>query len=279
MAANAPFPAADHPMMKPPFRRKKPMQVLALGMSRTGTLSLYTALNELGYNCYHMTECCLDFRNDSLLYWNKAIDVKRRGYGRELKRRHFDLMLWRYDAVTDFPCTLFVEELMDVYPDAKIILTTRDLESWVSSMQHSLYAILRMKRLKLLALFDWKYTRPVLKLIRSALTIWTDGVPKDPDHLIAGYVAHKAHVRGAALQRKREVFEFSVKDGWRPLCDFLGKEVPTKPFPRVNEGSFIAQYLKLMFWKRVVELGAPILVAACVSWVMNGVFWWWVLPM
>lgn len=70
-----------------------------------------------------------------------------------------------------------------------------------------------------------------------------------------------------------------MKDGWRPLCEFLGKEVPTKPFPRVNEGTFIAQYLKLMFWKRVVELGVPVLVAACVSWVVNGVFWWWVLPM
>lgn len=60
--------------------------------------ALYTALNELGYNCYHMTECCLDFRNDSLQHWNRAIDVKRRGYGKELKRRHFDLMLWRYDV-------------------------------------------------------------------------------------------------------------------------------------------------------------------------------------
>lgn len=47
---------------------------------------------------------------------------------------------------------------MDVYPDAKIILTTRDPESWVPSMQRSLYAILRMKRLKLLALFDWVRT-------------------------------------------------------------------------------------------------------------------------
>lgn len=47
---------------------------------------------------------------------------------------------------------------MDVYPDAKIILTTRELESWVPSMQHSIYAILKMKRLKLLALFDWVCT-------------------------------------------------------------------------------------------------------------------------
>ncbi len=38
MAANAPFPAANYPPMKPPFRRQKPMRVLALGMSRTGTL-------------------------------------------------------------------------------------------------------------------------------------------------------------------------------------------------------------------------------------------------
>lgn len=86
-------------------------------------------------------------------------------------------------------------------------------------------------------------------------------------------------MRGAALQRGREVFEFSVKDGWRPLCDFLGKEVPATPFPRVNEGNFVAQYLKLMFWKRVVELGMPVLLAVGVFWVVSEVFWWWTLPL
>ncbi|KAL4929890.1 uncharacterized protein BDV17DRAFT_260301 [Aspergillus undulatus] len=57
---------------------------------------------------------------------------------------------------------------MDLYPDAKIILTTRendddgDLEGWIQSMQCSIYDILAMKRLSFLAKFDKEYTRPAL---------------------------------------------------------------------------------------------------------------------
>ncbi|KAM4059021.1 hypothetical protein HRG_008108 [Hirsutella rhossiliensis] len=35
----------------------------------------------------------------------------------------FDRILWNYDAVTDDPCCLFIEELIDAYPEAKVILT------------------------------------------------------------------------------------------------------------------------------------------------------------
>jgi hypothetical protein len=30
---------------------------------------------------------------------------------------------------------------------------------------------------------------------------------------------------------------FDVHEGWKPLCDFLGKEVPDVPFPHLNETS------------------------------------------
>ncbi|KAL4787328.1 hypothetical protein BJX76DRAFT_354274 [Aspergillus varians] len=283
MAANVPFPAPDYPRIPPPKRRAnepcgKEMKVLALGMPRTGTMSLYTALNELGYTSYHMTECWLNHRNNSLLDWNKAIDAKFFGKRKRFRGEDFDRMLWRYDAITDFPCIFFAEELMDAYPDAQIVLTTRDMGSWVPSMKRSLYAVLAMDRLRYLGVLDSTYLHPATTLIRSALSIWTGGNSHDMDSLMAGYAAHNALVRGAALVRGRRVLEFSVKEGWGPLCRFLGRDVPQREFPRVNAGMFIAGYHYLVFWRRVVEVGVPVLVVLLGCWVFWWVFWWVALP-
>ncbi|KAL4922921.1 hypothetical protein BDW62DRAFT_196929 [Aspergillus aurantiobrunneus] len=178
MAATVPFPTAAYPRMEALKHREKKMKVLALGMSRTGTMSLYTALNELGYTCYHMTECCLNYRSDSLIERNRAIDAKFYGKGRRFTGPDFDKMLWRYDAVADFPCSLFIEELMDAYPDAQIILTTRDLDSWIPSMERSFYRILSMERLKWLEIFDSAYLRPVMHLLRATCLSGQTGYPQ-----------------------------------------------------------------------------------------------------
>lgn len=39
-------------------------------------------------------------------------------------------------------------------------------------------------------------------------------------------------IRG--LVPKERLLEWSVEDGWEPLCSFLGKPVPEEPFPHVN---------------------------------------------
>lgn len=30
------------------------------------------------------------------------------------------------------------------------------------------------------------------------------------------------------------LLEWSIEDGWEPLCKFLGKEIPNEPFPHAN---------------------------------------------
>lgn len=46
--------------------------------------------------------------------------------------------------MTDAPCANFADELMLAYPKAKVILTTRDADSWVRSMESCYYKILNM---------------------------------------------------------------------------------------------------------------------------------------
>ncbi|KAL4869482.1 hypothetical protein BDV12DRAFT_196322 [Aspergillus spectabilis] len=261
MATNTPFPDVPYSRI-PPGRRRNKMKVLAFGLPRTGTMSLAVALNELGYNCYHMTECCFNHRSDSLLDWLSAIGAKYNGEDRPYKGVEFDKMLWRYDAVTDFPCILFIEELMDAYPDAQIILTTRFTDGWLPSLQRAFSAILGMKRLALLRLFDVTYINPAIALLCTSLSIITGtyrnkGNWKDPENLLAAYEAHNAHVRGAAQARGRRVLEYQVEEGWAPLCRSLNKPQPATPFPRVSEGGFVKQYQYIVFWYRLVELGWP----------------------
>lgn len=39
-------------------------------------------------------------------------------------------------------------------------------------------------------------------------------------------------IRG--LVPKERLLEWTVEDGWEPLCEFLGKPVPDEPFPHTN---------------------------------------------
>ena len=53
------------------------------------------------------------------------------------------------------------------------------------------------------------------------------------DELLAAFVAHNEAVQATIPAEQLLVFE--VKQGWEPLCGFLGVEVPDEPFPRTND--------------------------------------------
>ena len=55
----------------------------------------------------------------------------------------------------------------------------------------------------------------------------------DRDGLIKAFVAHNEAVK-ATIPANR-LLEFDVKQGWEPLCTFVGKPVPADPFPRTND--------------------------------------------
>jgi hypothetical protein len=100
---------------------------------------------------------------------------------------------------------------MDAYPEAKIILTTREEEKWMASMEKTLWS---------------KYPTgqelsPVATLMRDY--IWTaDPIPLGA----AKFKAHNELVLKAASERGRDVLVYQVKESWPRLCEFLGKEVP-----------------------------------------------------
>ena len=105
--------------------RKVPMEVLSLGFSRTGTLSMVEALSILGYpNPYHYSSIFGNVKDTDM--WMEALDFKYKGKGHFDWKRDFDKLLSECGAVTDTPCVCFWKELLEAYPDAKVVLVERD---------------------------------------------------------------------------------------------------------------------------------------------------------
>jgi hypothetical protein len=51
------------------------------------------------------------------------------------------------------------------------------------------------------------------------------------------YQQHYDSVRAAAAELKMPLLEYRIQEGWGPLCQFLGREMPCKPFPTGNTKS------------------------------------------
>ena len=98
----------SHPK-ETPRPREKPMQVMVLGLSRSGTMSTYVALKQLGYTPYHCMEVGLNHANRAWEDWDKAVQAKYEGNGHVFKGDDFERMLWKYDVSIATPCEIDTE--------------------------------------------------------------------------------------------------------------------------------------------------------------------------
>ncbi|KAJ7686706.1 hypothetical protein B0H17DRAFT_1204129 [Mycena rosella] len=216
-----------------PIQRTVPMQVLALGFPRTGTASLKLALEALGYvRTNHGID--LSFAGPAEIeMWIAAIRAKFYAQGTPYGKAEWDRLLGDCRAVTDSPHILFTEELIAAYPDAKVLLTNRSLESWWKSYEATISERLKPTlHARLNSWLDPEFGKKehLIQLCFAAL-FGTNHVTEDIAK--ARFAAHYDKVR--RLVPKDRLLEFEAKDGWAPLAGFLGKEVPATAFPRVND--------------------------------------------
>jgi hypothetical protein len=201
------------------------MHVIGAGVGRTGTHSLKLALNRLGLGpCHHM-EAVLENMSVQVPLWSDAVDG----------RPDWTKIYSGFDSAVDWPTACFFRELADAYPTAKFILTLRDPDRWTDSFSATIY--------KLVAGRD--QARPDKKawLEMAERVIARTGFPAglDREELRQAFVSHNEAVRATIPGDRLLVFE--VKDGWGPLCEFLGVSAPDEPFPRSND--------RAEFWDRV----------------------------
>ena len=215
------------------------LKVIGAGFGRTGTMSLFTALNQVGYPCYHMLEVLKNPANKTHLdFWRKVANSPPG------TQHDWEQVFARYTAAVDNPACCVWRELMVAYPDAKVILTVhpRGAEAWYESTIDTIYfseVMWQFKVLELLTPFGRKFGDMSHKLIweRSHR-----GTMPDRAKAIAYYHEHVANVKAAVPPEKLLVF--SVDQGWGPLCGFLGIAQPATPFPNVNDRTQIKQEIR-----------------------------------
>jgi hypothetical protein len=196
------------------------LKVIGAGLGRTATFSLKFALEHLGFGpCYHMAEVFAGLRRNVPL-WLEVVRGKP----------DWDAVFAGFQSTTDYPACTYWRELTAFYPDAKVILTVRDADSWFDSVSETIFS-------------------PQMQgsLAGSPVGAMMQGVIFDA---FGDRVTDRAFMTDWFTRRNQTVIDslppdrllvFSPKQGWEPLCAFLGVPVPDAPFPRVNSRDELKQ--------------------------------------
>ena len=204
------------------------LEVIGAGFGRTGTMSLKVALEELGYGpCYHMVE--LFEHPEHVQRWEAAV----RG-----EPVNWEELLSGYRATVDWPGAAFYGELMKAYPEAKVLLSVRNPQRWYESTKNTIYATVNPSPEMIAAV------GPAPRLNNELIWKRTFGEDfADRQHAIEVFERHNEEVK--RYVPADQLLVYKVKEGWEPLCDFLGVEAPKgKPFPHLNDTDSFQRMLR-----------------------------------
>jgi hypothetical protein len=190
------------------------LKVIGAGLGRTGTLSLKLALEHIGLGpCYHMSEMLSQIRGH-LPLWVESAKGKPQ----------WDTIFANYRSTTDYPGCMFWRQLVAKYPDAKVILSTRDADKWFESGAATVFSSEHRKMFEGNPQMAEFFELTVFGDLESRLG--------DRAKMIDYFNAWNQAVIDEVPADKLLVHRSS--DGWEPLCEFLGVAVPTESYPRVN---------------------------------------------
>ena len=198
-------------------------------MPRTGTLTQKVALEMLGLGpCYHMVDVLADL--DQAKLWRRALD------GEAPWEQIFD----GFDSTVDWPGGYFYRELIDVYPEAKVLLSVRESQAWERSMRETVWAVRHGESLVRLLSSAQAHVNPqwrgflemIDRLVWEGEGTFASG-HAEPQQLIDTMIRHNREVEGNVPPERLLVW--SVEEGWERMCEFLEVPVPQQPFPHVND--------------------------------------------
>jgi Sulfotransferase domain len=207
------------------------MKVIGAGLPRTGTLTQKVALEMLGQGpCYHWVDVLADL--DRVAQWQRAMD------GEQPWQEIFQAS--GFHSTVDWPGGYFYEQLMERYPEAKVLLSVRDPAAWERSFRETIWNMGHGESLLRLlssarAQVDprWRdYLALVERMFWGPQGTFAAG-HATPAQLIAELERHNAEVKDTVPAERLLVWQ--VSEGWEPLCDFLEVPVPAGPLPHVND--------------------------------------------
>lgn len=229
------------------------IQVIGAGWGRTGTMSLMNALEVLGYNpCYHMVK---NIDDGHCFFWQRVFSGKP---------YNFDEIFSQYRATTDFPSALFWREQMERYPDAKVVLTLRDEDSWFDSCAQTIFLVMPGNPnapygVQIAHFFGLGPARGFAAMADMMSQRAFDSRPGVRDVCVPLFRAHNQDVIQNCSKDKLLVMKIS--EGWEPLCRFLDVPIPQTPFPRVNDAASFQKHVTFVNALGYSVLGAILVTA------------------
>lgn len=207
--------------------------------------------------------------------WNEALDAKYFGKGTPFTRAEWDQLLHDFDAACEVPTCAFAEELIEAYPEAKVVLVDRDIDKWYLSFDKVVIQKMWNPWVNWIAFIDPWFVGPMGSTHRRWVRGWLNSHSAKEMRARAkdNYRKHYALVR--RVTPKERLLEFRLSDGWMPLCEFLGKPIPDVPFPRINEREYLDEKIRLVVWKGLKEAVATTVAYLTAVVVVVSLAWWY----
>ena len=144
----------------------------------------------------------------------------------EMRRREFfpigELFLSGYTSTLDFPACLFWQHIFKEFPKAKVLLLLRDPNDWYESVEATIYQVAKEKinepaQLLVRQLFFGEFLKDQFEKRFQAMAV---------------FEKYCAEVKSSV--NSTDLVEYSVSEGWAPLCKALSCPIPNEPFPMTN---------------------------------------------
>jgi len=196
------------------------LELIGAGLGRTGTLSLKAALERIGCGpCYHMIEVLTSPERG-----RSWLEQTRSGV------HDWDAIFHGYRATVDWPGAAFWRELVDRYPDAKVLLSLRDADRWYDSVMNTIHPVMRQGPPERAPKILHDFHEMAYALIF--------------EQTFGGRLSDRAHAKRVFEEHNQAVIDaipasrllvYQLGDGWEPICRFLDLPVPDADFPHLND--------------------------------------------
>ena len=218
------------------------MKIICAGWGRTGTRSLKYALEKLlAQPSYHMQNILLNKKDAKI--WHRSIF-------RHNQKFNWEEIYEGFGACLDFPSCNYYKELMKAYPDAKVILTIRDDQSWIKSWNVLNNQVLKSFTFRFLARIPGTSFK-LQKDIHNEMILGKNGAFKgaitDKDRMKMFNEWNQSVIKYVPEDR---LLVYQVKEGWGPLCNFLDVPMPGDSFPYKNKTKnmgHMSRFINFMF--------------------------------
>ena len=184
--------------------KKKKTKIFGIGMPKTGSTTLGTCFQKLGYNHRPWSP-----ENVELI--------------REINRGNFT-KTWKiienFDSFKGNPWLLIYKKIDECYPNSKFILTLRrNSETWWESLL--------------------RHVNRVGHTEEQELTFGFTRLDENKDRCISVYEEHNKKIVDYFAERKNKLLIvcWETGSGWEELCSFLEQDIPDIQFPHANKNS------------------------------------------